>query len=71
MRMGVVGMSKTLASEVGKDNILVNVIDQVVSGTARIENLNKMRADKAGISVADYEKEDLKFPAGTLWHHFI
>ena len=26
MRMGVVGMSKTLAKEVGKDNILVNVI---------------------------------------------
>ena len=65
MRMGVVGMSKTLASEVGKDNILVNVIGPGRIGTARIENLNKMRADKAGISVADYEKEDLKkFPMG-------
>ena len=26
MRMGVVGMSKTLSSELGKDNILINVI---------------------------------------------
>ena len=65
MRMGVVGMSKTLAREVGKDNILVNVIGPGRIGTARIESLNKMRADKAGISVSDYEKEDLKsFPMG-------
>ena len=63
MRMGVVGMSKTLAREVGKDNILINVIGPGRIGTARIESLNKMRADKAGISVSDYEKEDLKkFP---------
>lgn len=34
-------------------------------GTARITSLNAMRAEKAGISVADYEKEDLKgFPMG-------
>lgn len=65
MRMGVVGMSKTLASEVGKDNILVNVIGPGRIGTARITNLNTMRAEKAGISVTDYEKEDLKnFPMG-------
>lgn len=65
MRMGVVGMTKTLAREVGKDNILINVIGPGRIGTARIESLNKMRADKAGISVSDYEKEDLKkFPMG-------
>ena len=65
MRMGVVGMSKTLAREVGKDNILVNVFGPGRIGTARIESLNKMRAEKAGISVAEYEKQDLKeFPMG-------
>lgn len=65
MRMGVVGMSKTLAGEVGKDNILVNVIGPGRIGTARIESLNKVRADKAGISMEEYEKEDLKkFPMG-------
>ena len=37
MRMGVVGMSKTLAREVGKDNILINVIGPGRIGTARIE----------------------------------
>ena len=65
MRMGVVGMSKTLAREVGKDNILVNVFGPGRIGTARIENLNKMRAEKAGVSVEEYEKQDLKgFPMG-------
>lgn len=65
MRMGVVGMSKTLASELGKDNILINVIGPGRIGTARITSLNAMRAEKAGISVEEYEKRDLKnFPLG-------
>ena len=65
MRMGVVGMSKTLSSELGKDNILINVIGPGRIGTARITSLNAMRAEKAGISVEEYEKEDLKsFPLG-------
>ena len=49
----------------GKDNILINVIGPGRIGTARIASLNAMRAEKAGISVAEYEKEDLKdFPLG-------
>lgn len=65
MRMGVVGMSKTLASELGKDNILINVIGPGRIGTARITSLNAMRAEKAGITAEEYEKEDLKhFPLG-------
>lgn len=65
MRMGVVGMTKTLAREVGKDNILVNVIGPGRIGTARITSLNAVRAEKAGMSVEDYEKQDLKkFPMG-------
>ena len=64
-RMGVVGMSKTLSSELGKDNILINVIGPGRIGTARITNLNAMRAEKAGITVEEYEKQDLKsFPLG-------
>lgn len=65
MRMGVVGLSKTLAKELGKENILVNVIGPGRIGTARIVNLNAMRAKKAGMTVEQYEKEDLKhFPLG-------
>ena len=65
MRMGVVGMTKTLSSELGKDNILINVIGPGRIETARIASLNAMRAGKAGITVEEYEKEDLKaFPLG-------
>ena len=65
MRMGVVGMSKTLATEVGKENILVNVIGPGRIGTQRILNLNAVRAERAGVSVADYDAMDLKsFPMG-------
>lgn len=65
MRMGVVGMSKTLSSELGKDKILINVIGPGRIGTARITSLNAMRAKKAGVTVEEYEKQDLKkFPLG-------
>ena len=65
MRMGVVGMSKTLASELGRDQILINVIGPGRIGTARIASLNAMRAKKAGITVGEYEKRDLEaFPLG-------
>ena len=64
-RLGGGRMSKTLAREVGKDNILVNVIGPGRIGTARIESLNRMRAEKAGVSPEEYEKLDLKsFPMG-------
>ena len=65
MRMGVVGLSKTLAAELGRDNILVNVIGPGRIGTARIASLNALRAEKAGLSVEEYERQDLKsFPLG-------
>ena len=64
-RMGVVGMSKTLAKELGKDNILVNVIGPGRIATDRTASLNAIRAQKAGLSVADYEKaEQKRFPLG-------
>ena len=65
MRMGVVGMSKTLAFELGKDKILINVIGPGRIGTARIAGLNAMRAEKAGMTVEEYEKNEKKlFPLG-------
>ncbi|MEW6662642.1 MAG: SDR family oxidoreductase [Bacillota bacterium] len=52
-RMGVVGMSKTLSQELGKDGILVNVIAPGRIGTARTISLDKMRAEKQGITLED------------------
>lgn len=50
-RMGVVGLTKTLSQELGKDNILVNVIGPGRIATDRIAYLDKVRADKAGITL--------------------
>ena len=55
-RMGVVGLAKTLSQELGKDNILVNVIAPGRIGTARIDYLDKVRAEKAGKTVEEIQK---------------
>ncbi len=57
-RMGVVGLSKSLAREFGKDNILVNTIGPGRIYTDRIKYLNTMRAEKMGISEEEYTKRD-------------
>lgn len=55
-RMGVVGLAKTLSQELGKDNILVNVIAPGRIGTARIDHLDKVRAEKAGKTVQEIQQ---------------
>jgi 3-oxoacyl-[acyl-carrier protein] reductase len=59
-RSGVVGLSKTLSQELGKDGILVNVIAPGRIGTARIDQLDRIRADKAGISVEALQQATFK-----------
>jgi 3-oxoacyl-[acyl-carrier protein] reductase len=58
--MGVVGLSKTLSQELGKDNILVNVIGPGRIGTARIDYLDDIRAQKAGKTVEEIKNETIK-----------
>lgn len=55
-RAGVVGLAKTLSQELGPDGILVNVIGPGRIHTDRIEQLDRIRADKAGISMAQFQK---------------
>lgn len=57
-RMGVVGMSKTMAREFGKYDILVNVLGPGRVYTERIKYLNSIRGEKAGISEEAYTKRD-------------
>jgi len=59
-RMGVVGLSKTLSQELGKYNILVNVVGPGRIGTARVEYLDRIRAERAGITVEELRKETSK-----------
>ena len=57
-RMGVVGLSKSLARELGKDNILINTIGPGRIYTDRIKYLNTIRAQKEGITEEEYTKRD-------------
>ena len=50
-RTAVLGLTKTLASELGPDGILVNVIGPGRVQTDRIEQLDALRARNAGVSV--------------------
>lgn len=59
-RMGVMGLSKTLSQELGRDNILVNVIAPGRIGTERIDFLDKVRAEKSGMTVEDVQAESFK-----------
>jgi 3-oxoacyl-[acyl-carrier protein] reductase len=64
-RMGVVGLTKTLSQELGKDNILVNVMGPGRIKTARLMQIDKVRAEKSGISVEQvYENAVKAIPLG-------
>lgn len=56
-RMGVLGMTKTLAGEVGKDGILANVLGPGRIQTDRITQLDTMRANKAGKTTDEIRAE--------------
>ncbi|RKQ35638.1 SDR family oxidoreductase [Oceanobacillus halophilus] len=51
MRPGIVGLSKTLAQELGQDNILINTVGPGTIKTDRILELKQMVADKQNSSI--------------------
>ena len=57
-RMGVVGMSKTMAREFGPFGILVNTMGPGRIYTDRIKYLNGIRGEKAGLTEEEYTKKD-------------
>jgi 3-oxoacyl-[acyl-carrier protein] reductase len=56
-RMGIVGLSKTLASELGPDNILVNVIGPGKINTERVDYLDSIRAEKQNLTLDEFRKK--------------
>ena len=56
-RLGVVGMTKSLAREVAKENILVNVVGPGKMDTQRLRNLEAIRAEKLGLSLEALQKK--------------
>jgi 3-oxoacyl-[acyl-carrier protein] reductase len=59
-RTGVMGLTKTLASELGKDGVLVNVLGPGRIQTERIEQLDGIRAKKTGVSVEQIRTDTAK-----------
>ena len=59
-RTGVLGLTKTLASELGRDGILVNVLGPGRIQTERIEQLDKIRATKLNSTVEQVRTDTAK-----------
>src|SRR5688572_16724673 len=64
-RTGVLGLTKTLAGELGHDGVLVNVLGPGRIQTDRIEQLDKIRATKLNSTVEQVRTETAKsIPVG-------
>ncbi|MFC5649924.1 SDR family oxidoreductase [Paenibacillus solisilvae] len=59
-RSGIVGLAKTLSSELAPYNILVNTISPGRIGTERIEELDAIKAKQQGISIEQVREESKK-----------
>jgi len=57
-RTGIMGMTKTLARELGSDNILINVVGPGKIATDRVKHLDSLKAEKAGISLEEFQKKN-------------
>lgn len=60
MRAGVHGLMKTLASELAKDNILVNTVCPGKIGTERAHSIDQAKADRQGVSVEMIRRHTLE-----------
>jgi 3-oxoacyl-[acyl-carrier protein] reductase len=56
-RTGIVGLSKTLASELAPYNILINTIAPGRIATDRVKHLDQMNADKQGFDLETIESQ--------------
>lgn len=64
-RTGVVGLAKTLASELGPDGILINTIGPGRIATDRVAQLDQLSAERAGSTAEEIkQRESAKIPLG-------
>ncbi|MFC1785465.1 SDR family oxidoreductase [Candidatus Neomarinimicrobiota bacterium] len=54
-RTGIVGLTKSLAKEFGKYNILVNVVGAGKISTERVDQIDSIKAAKANIPLNEYQ----------------
>ncbi len=64
-RMGVLGLTKSLAKEYGGQNVFFNVLCPGRFDTDRVAQLDGMKAEKAGVSIEEIRrKEQASVPVG-------
>ncbi|MCM3544757.1 SDR family oxidoreductase [Priestia megaterium] len=56
-RTGIVGLTKTLASELAEDGILINTVAPGRIATDRVKELDTIRGEKLGVDVSEIEEE--------------
>ncbi len=59
-RMGVMGLAKSLSRELGKDNILINVMGPGRINTERMRQIDEAMARRAGVSTEQMYQESVK-----------
>lgn len=59
-RTGIVGLTKSLAKEFGKYNILVNVVGAGKVATERVDQIDSIAAEKLNLSVEEYQSKNAK-----------
>ena len=64
-RTAIVGLSKTLASELAPDGILINTVGPGRIATDRVQHLDKMNAEKQGVTPEEMTEQSInKIPLG-------
>jgi len=67
LRLAVIGLTKTLANELSRDNILVNSVCPGWTRTERVEELLRDRAQRQGTSVEEeFAKIEKEIPLGRM-----
>ena len=59
-RLGIVGLTKTLADELAQYNILINTVAPGRIATDRVDYLDQLSADKRNVSKEQVKEESLK-----------
>lgn len=59
-RTGIVGLTKTLSSELAEDNILINVVGAGKTATNRVDYLDSVRAENENSSLQDVQRQSAK-----------
>jgi 3-oxoacyl-[acyl-carrier protein] reductase len=59
-RTGIVGLTKSLAQEFGKYNILVNVVGAGKISTKRVDQIDSINASRANISLDKFQSENAR-----------